>query len=627
MARMVPDAMPDGRSRGEQRLFARLQSLPDDCLVYYEPPIGDRYPDFVVIIPDAGLLVIEAKGWLAHQILGGDSNSICVQANARESQNQAPNPIRQARDYMYRLMDGCKRHPAARHLLHATGTHEGKFVFPFGYCTVLTQITEEELRTHRSGNLRTILPAEHVVAADEFDAWPAFTGDQLQARLASFFSPRWPFPRMTARQIDALRTILHPEVLVPATPAELAEVRDLAASVFLEGADADIRSLDAEQERVARSLGGGHRLLFGVAGSGKTIVLVARAKFLSEALPTGRILVLCFNVAFKAYLAALLRSSENVDVLTFHGWGARNGVKWIAGEDPERYGSRLLGALEAGEGDSGRYHAVLIDEAQDFDPTWFKCARAAMKEPRGGDLLIVGDRNQTSYHRGQVSWAVLGVRAKGRSKILRQNYRNTRPILAAAAPFADETQEDDGIAATRCDPAGAVRESAIVPMVFERQTRQEEIDCIDTLVASLLTGCVGERKVPALKPSEIGLLYRHYDPSLPAVIARLAAAAPVVWLTPKHSPTETDPRQRVLEPGIKVQTIHSAKGLQYRAVVLMFADQLARGDADLEQERRLLYVALTRPEDILAVTCTRGPADRVSSLLETLLASSAFVKA
>ena len=51
MAQMIPDAVPDGRSKGEQRLFARLQSLPDDCLVYDEPPVGDRYPGFVVIIP------------------------------------------------------------------------------------------------------------------------------------------------------------------------------------------------------------------------------------------------------------------------------------------------------------------------------------------------------------------------------------------------------------------------------------------------------------------------------------------------------------------------------------------------------------------------------------------------
>ena len=388
------------------------------------------------------------------------------------------------------------------------------------------------------------------------------------------------------------------------------------ATRFLFAADAaDLKSLDSTQERMARSLGGGHRLLFGVAGSGKTVVLVARAKFLSEALPTGKILVLCFNVTFKSYLKALLQSCENVDVYTFHGWGTRNGVQWVEGEASEQYGARLLAALEAGESDAGQYDAVLIDEAQDFDPTWFKCARAAMKEPHGGDLLIVGDRNQTSYERGRIYWAKLGISAQGRSKILRQNYRNTRAILAAAAPYAEDAEEEDGIAATGCDPAAGIRETAVRPLLLERATREDEIHCVEALVRGLLGGELGGQKVPQLKPSEVGLLYRSYDASLHDLVRRLGRIAPIVWLSQRREAGDTDPRQRVLEPGIKVQTIHSAKGLQYKAVVLLFAEQLG----DLETDRRLLYVALTRPEEILAVTCATGALLVVSSLVETLL--------
>jgi hypothetical protein len=546
---------------------------------------------------------------------------------AGEPQTNATNPIRQARDYMYRLMDNCKNHPAARRLLHARGEYAGKFIFPFGYCTVLTQITEDELRRHRAGDLRAILPAEHVVAADEFEQWPAFTEEQLQRRLASFFRPTWVFPRMSAEQVNAWRTILHPEVLVPPTPAELSEVKDLAATVLFAAAAADLKTLDQTQERVARALGGGHRLLFGVAGSGKTVVLVARARFLSEALPTGRVLVLCFNVTFKSYLSALLHACENVDVFTFHGWGARNGVKWDREEpeEPEEYGARLLGVLESGAGDAGHYDAVLIDEAQDFDPTWFSCARAAMKEPHGGDLLIVGDRNQTSYERGRISWAKLGVSAKGRSKILKQNYRNTRPILAAAAPFADDAQEEDGIAATGCDPSAGVRESALRPVLFERHARSGELDCVEEVVRGLLAGRLGGQTLTPLKPSEIGVLYRSYDPSLNDLVVRLSAVGPVVWLTPKGASGDADPRQRVLEPGLKLQTIHSAKGLQHKAVVLIMADQL--GATDVEKDRRLLYVALTRPEEALAVTCTTGANGTASSLLKTLSESPAFLRA
>jgi superfamily I DNA/RNA helicase len=69
-------------------------------------------------------------------------------------------------------------------------------------------------------------------------------------------------------------------------------------------------------------------------------------------------------------------------------------------------------------------------------------------------------------------------------------------------------------------------------------------------------------------------------------------------------------KRRIGEPGIKVQTIHSAKGLQYRVVILMWADLLPSEfpDSDVEGERRLMYVALTRPEDMLFITCSMDSA-------------------
>ena len=59
MAEMIPDRLPSSASAGEKRVFELLQKLPDDVIVYYEPVVGERYPDFVVILPSVGLLVIE----------------------------------------------------------------------------------------------------------------------------------------------------------------------------------------------------------------------------------------------------------------------------------------------------------------------------------------------------------------------------------------------------------------------------------------------------------------------------------------------------------------------------------------------------------------------------------------
>ena len=80
-------------------------------------------------------------------------------------------------------------------------------------------------------------------------------------------------------------------------------------------------------------------------------------------------------------------------------------------------------------------------------------------------------------------------------------------------------------------------------------------------------------------------------------LAELRSLAPAVWL-------KGDDRYAVDQPGIKIQTIHASKGLQYRAVVLLWADRLPRNfpDTDSVEEVKLMYVALTRPEDYLFIT-------------------------
>jgi hypothetical protein len=54
-------SLPDKASVGEQKVFAMLRRLDDQCLVYYEPFTNNRHPDFVVVIPDLGVLIIEAR--------------------------------------------------------------------------------------------------------------------------------------------------------------------------------------------------------------------------------------------------------------------------------------------------------------------------------------------------------------------------------------------------------------------------------------------------------------------------------------------------------------------------------------------------------------------------------------
>ena len=127
------------------------------------------------------------------------------------------------------------------------------------------------------------------------------------------FKVRFAFSPLTDDQMETIRGILHSETKikeVPATPASVPEGAELPSSSSI------IKSLDFQQEQLARNLKGGHRLFCGVAGSGKTLILLSRAKYLSQTEPDSKILILCYNITLAAYLRSLLyddkvKSNEN----------------------------------------------------------------------------------------------------------------------------------------------------------------------------------------------------------------------------------------------------------------------------------------------------------------------------
>jgi hypothetical protein len=100
--------------------------------------------------------------------------------------------------------------------------------------------------------------------------------EDLQSRLWDMF----PFMMrgvMSLPQLDRVRWIMFPEVRVP-TQDVLFDDSDAAAEL-----PSIMRVMDLQQEQLARSLGDGHRVIHGVAGSGKTMMLGYRAEYLAKA--------------------------------------------------------------------------------------------------------------------------------------------------------------------------------------------------------------------------------------------------------------------------------------------------------------------------------------------------------
>lgn len=433
-------------TQGERRTAERLeQKLDDDYLVWYDVPVGPKHahPDFVVLHPRRGLLILEVKDWRLETIRKASKQTWEILAQGIPK--SVPSPVEQARHYAHQVVDALSRD---RQLINA----DGKLAFPWSYGVVLTHITR---RQFDSAELNFAIDPHRVICSDEMTA--AVEAEDFQSRLWSMF-PTLMRGVLSLPQMDRVRWILFPEVRVGSEQIGLFSVDDEAGETLPD----IMRVMDLQQEQLARSLGEGHRVIHGVAGSGKTMILSYRAEYLAKASANAKpILVLCYNQPLAVKLDAVMTAkglAAKVHVRNFHKWCRQQLIAFgqvLPPQGPEMFDQMVSGVIrgvDRGQIPSGQYQAVLIDEGHDFEAAWLKLA-AQMVDPATNSLLLLYDDAQSIYQRRraqQFSFKSLGIQAQGRTTILRINYRNTRQILHTASMVAEdllraEDSADDGV--------------------------------------------------------------------------------------------------------------------------------------------------------------------------------------
>jgi len=206
----------------------------------------------------------------------------------------------------------------------------------------------------------------------------------------------------------------------------------------------------------------GDRILYGVAGSGKTMIIINRVKQIKKLQPQSKVLVVCYNAPLRQYLENQLRKT-GAQVFTLHGWYRSILQRW----DPvkqKRYLSVLESASNAYKNDyfasladrideglsQGKtlphYDHILIDEGQDFQKDWLKHLKMAHS---GDDLdlfLVCLDSMQAIHHRDKNSfhWSDVGIRAPGRTIYLRKNYRNRSKVGEYAISKLRDLEDKEG---------------------------------------------------------------------------------------------------------------------------------------------------------------------------------------
>lgn len=286
-------------STGERRLAERLeQKLDDDYLLWHNVPVGPKqtHPDFVIIHPRRGALILETKDWRLDTITKATKQYFEIAPDG--TPKTVINPIAQARHCAIQVVNALERD---KQLIHSSGPHQGKLIFPWGHGVVFTRITRKQFD---AAGLGEAIEPHLVICQDEM--LEDTDAEAFQERLWAMFP--FAFGRVLSMpQLDRVRWIMYPQVRVATQESLFGEASGSAETELPD----IMRVMDLTQEQLARSLGEGHRVIHGVAGSGKTMILGYRAEQLAQAAVTKPVLVLCYNEP----LAVKLEATMNAKVL------------------------------------------------------------------------------------------------------------------------------------------------------------------------------------------------------------------------------------------------------------------------------------------------------------------------
>jgi superfamily I DNA/RNA helicase len=483
-------------------------------------------------------------------------------------------------------------------LVHAEGPHKGKLTFPWGHGVVFTRITR---RQFEMAELGSAIEPHLVICSDEMveNVEP----EAFQQRLWNMFAHAFGNKVLSLPQLDRVRWIMFPEVRVP-VQGKLFTAEDDATEL-----PSIMRVMDLQQEQLARSLGDGHRVIHGVAGSGKTMLLGYRAEHLARAQTahTRPVLILCYNEPLAKQLAQVMRGkglAERVHAVHFHKW-CRDQLVAYGQELPaqnlprEHFFDDMVGRVIRGvdrqQIPGGQYMAVLIDEGHDFAPEWFKLI-VQMVDPDTNSLLVLYDDAQSIYERTktrQFSFKSVGIQAQGRTTILKINYRNTRQILDTASLVAAdlltaEDKDDDGVPLLK--PVSCGRDGD-APLIIRLPTLRDEAQHVAELLAN------AHREGHAW--GDMAILCRHWSEM------DICAHA----LRQRRLPHQVRKGPGTYDPAadsIKVMTMHVSKGLEFPVVALVGVGNMPAHGEDERDEARLFYVGATRATQRLIVGASGG---------------------
>ncbi|MBZ0317998.1 MAG: UvrD-helicase domain-containing protein [Anaerolineae bacterium] len=631
------------QTMGEKLVQQLLAKLPQNEFFYVtEPKIvtkdgRESKPDFIIVVRRRGVVILEVKDWV--RLLGGNQQDIQIERRdgVRESKK---NPMKTVEDYAYDLASRFEE----RKELCQVYQNRTSLKFPWQGVVILPNISQKVINKFENERIwkRGTVFGEEIFS-------------DLEVFKKALLDIPWTWKLQTPldpKTLDVIRGVLDPHLIVTDMEGNDIGTLDLRQETLVKESlpsamPQNVALFDSEDllSEEARTAVADHhlRLVRGVAGSGKTLVLIHRAKYLTEVYPNSNILLLTFN---KDLATNLQKRLPNVEVVNFHklcrdiignGWHSPNYTQgWL-----ERYAksdlinigltsefiadefewrkdlevfdlNEYLSIERKGRGTAlnqqkrsvinkifqsyriyqdqqrvnkkdwmdwadvplhaldilknsihllkNHYDTILIDEAQDFAPTWVKVIKELLKP--NGSLFICDDPTQSLFK--YFSWRQKGLEVVGRTRVLKIPYRCTKQINIAAYGLIEADPilcKDEEIMRPDLDSSQLVEGE--IPNLFQFSNLDGELQFIKNEVQELLKSNLAANQIAILCHSKGIVKY---------------------WASMR-------------EIGIYVEHFEKMKGLEFQAVFiphLHTAFMNLTDPVDVSNERRRIFTAMTR---------------------------------
>lgn len=245
------------------------------------------------------------------------------------------------------------------------------------------------------------------------------------------------------------------------------------------------------------------------------------------------------------------------------------------------------------------YKHVIVDEGQDFSANAFRLLRALAGEAHPDDLFIVGDSHQRIY-KNKAVLSKCGINIRGRSSVLRINYRTTEEIRKAAFTILKGVSFDDLDEGVELGGQCQSLMHGLAPVFRNFKDAAAEFEYILDEVKKLSASGVSLKDICIVARTH--KLLEDYIVNFTGNGLR------------SFEMKRSKPDDRGLE-GLRMATMHRVKGLEFKYVFIVAVNQrvvplmsaIDHTDHVVEQEtitaeKCLLYVAMTRAQKAVTIT-------------------------